>query len=364
VPTAPSSENQLPGATVTTPLPTIEPQATAVANEIDPPAATAGPESESTSGSSQGYFFNLYFMLTADSVPVSHYANGTEEVFAFWEYAAMTSDDIVRRVWYRNGAEWLVREDAWDVVQFGSAGRMNTVSVYDFTGSGLAAGSYELVLYINNIYQVSGNFIIREDELTVRHGAQRAWVEDETTLLWQDENGATPELLPADDPIVELLWHPAGSQLFFVTELPPEPDGPPWPSHVAWQFDIASRSLTALNTLSQDINRLRISPDGRYLSALSGNDFGDACFMNRALMFMDLANVTVWLDIATFGTDLIDQPYQFFPADAGQWTSDETFAVNMTAYCLGPEISPAEDLQLLGRYQFDLGRLSVSRASE
>ena len=361
VPTAPGNGNPSPAPTDINPSPN-EPTPTEAGAGPTTPVATETPVSEPVN-SAQGHFFDLYFMPVANSVPVTHYANGQEEVFAFWQYAEMTAGDVVRRVWHKDGVEWLVREENWDVDHYGASGLVNDISVYDFEGAGLEAGFYELTLYINDIYQVSGSFVIQASDLAASQGAQRAWVEDGTRLMWQTENGSAQELLQAENPITELLWHPAGTQLFFVTELPPAADGPPWPGHVAWQYDIASAALTNLSAPDLNINRLNISPDGRYLNALAGSDFGDACFMDRTLYFMDLADVNVWLDMDSFGIELADQPYWFFPADAGKWISPETFAINLTAYCIGPEISPPEDLQFLDRYEFDLDTLTVRRAA-
>ena len=64
----------------------------------------------------------------------------------------------MRRVWTKNGVEWLVRESAWEVGNYGSTGTIRDVSVFDFEGSRLEPGSYQLTLYLNGIRQAQAAF--------------------------------------------------------------------------------------------------------------------------------------------------------------------------------------------------------------
>jgi dipeptidyl aminopeptidase/acylaminoacyl peptidase len=163
--------------------------------------------------------------------------------------------------------------------------------------------------------------------------------------------------------IVELLWLPDGRQLLYVNQEPAEPTGPPWPRHTLWLVDTQTGAQESLSSADLNVHRISISDDGRYVRALAGSDFGDACFMDRSLLFLDLNEPAIWLDLAAFDTVLNERPYAFFPADAGRWLSDKDFEINMSAFCMSEEMgTPPEDLALLSRYRFDLETMTAEAA--
>ena len=90
-------------------------------------------------------FYNLRFATSADAAPQPYFPQGTEQIFAVWDYANMPAEAAVRRVWRHNGEPWLEREEAWAEA---SSGTVRDVSVYDFTGGGLQPGKYEVLLYL------------------------------------------------------------------------------------------------------------------------------------------------------------------------------------------------------------------------
>jgi len=189
-----------------------------------------------------------------------------------------------------------------------------------------------------------------------------AWVEQGHILMLEDAGRNQRELLRAEA-IVELFWLPDGRQLLYVNQEPAEPSGPPWRRHTLWLVDTQTGAQQSLSTTNLNVNRISVSDDGRYVRALAGSDFGDACFMDRSLLFLDLNEPAVWLDLAAFDTGLNEQPYAFFPADAGRWLSDHDFEINMRAYCMSEGMgTPPEDLALLRRYRFDLETMTAVAA--
>lgn len=108
-------------------------------------------------------FTNLHFAPADSTIPQNIFAAGAEEIFAVWDYANMSATDTVRRVWHYNGEEWLIREDVWDMGQYGENGRISDVSIYNFNGTGLEQGEYTLFLYINNTLVIEHTFVVGTD---------------------------------------------------------------------------------------------------------------------------------------------------------------------------------------------------------
>jgi hypothetical protein len=268
-------------------------------------------------------------------------------------------------VWTRDGAEWLVREERWDVARYGTAGVVRDISVFDFEGAGLEPAFYELTLSVNDSVAAQGTFVIRPAELRVTSGDRTAWVEQEGVLMLEEGDGQVRELLRTQA-IEELHWLPDGRRLLYVDrQEPADPSGPPWPTYTLWLVDVETAAQQALSEPDQRVRRIAVSPDGRYVSALAGTDFGDACGMDRSLLFLDLNEPDAWVNQRDFAADFNEVPYGFFPADAGQWLLDQEFAINLTAFCLSAEMgAPAEDLALLSRYRFDLETQTATRAGQ
>ena len=314
---------------------------------------------QTTAPDSSAQFHNLYFASTNNGLPQGTYIGGTEEVFAIWDYTDLSAEDVIRRVWTKNDEEWLVREEAWDVVRYGSSGMMRDISVYDFEGSGLEPGFYHLTLYLNGIYQVQASFQIRtETTLATSTETQVAHVQEGYILMLDAWDGSQRELARATK-IVELLWLPDARHLLYVDQQPQaDPNGPPWPQHAVWLVDTETAESHQISTYDENLHRISLLPGARYLRTMPGSDFGDACFMDRGLVFVELDEDYQRVALHNFhdfeGVP-IDQDYWFFPEDAGKWFSDHEYDVNLTAYCMSAEMGTSEeDLALIGRYRMDL----------
>jgi len=105
-------------------------------------------------------FSNLRFALTDDGAAQSVFPGGTDEVYALWDYAGMSPTDKIRRIWFRDDQIWLTREEGWEWGEHGGEGTMRDISVYDNEGSGLAAATYRLQLYVNDELQQEATFVV------------------------------------------------------------------------------------------------------------------------------------------------------------------------------------------------------------
>ena len=319
--------------------------------------------------SSRVQLSNLRFASSGYGLPQSIFAPGTEEIFAIWEFANLSGEDVIRRVWNKNGFQWLVREDGWDVASYGSTGTIRDVSVFDFEGSGLEPGSYQLTLYLNEVAQAQAAFqILKERTLASSTETQVAWVQDGNILMLDAFDGSQRELARANE-IVELLWLPDARHVLYVDrQARPDPNGPPWPQHTLWLVDTETGDQHQLSTFDENVHRIGLLPGARYIRALPGSDFADACLMDRRLVFVELDENyqrVALHDFQEFDSVLVEKPYQFFPEDEGKWISDHEYEVNVTAYCLTSEMgSSEEDLALPGRYRFNLETMTAVKVSD
>lgn len=344
---------------------TVQPVATAsegeTAGDLTPPTLPIPTPYATNESTSLAQVDNLYFAASSYGLPQGLFPSGTEEVFAIWDYADMSDDDVLRRVWLKNDEEWLVREETWDVVTYGSSGTRRDVSVYDFEGSGLAPGLYELELYVNDTIQALSTFQIQEEQnLATSTETQLAWVKDGHILMLDAWDGSQRELarVAEGNEIVELVWLSDARHLLYVDQQPAEPDGPPWPHHALWLVDTETAVTRQLSSYEENLHRIAVLPGARYIRTIAGTDFGDACFMDRHLIFMELDENYQRLtlhNLRDFKGALADTPYWFYPEDAGKWLSDRGYEVSVSAFCLTPDMgASAEDLALIGRYRLDL----------
>jgi len=245
------------------------------------------------------------------------------------------------------------------VTHCGSIGTIRDVSVFDFEGSGLEPGSYQLTLHLNGVYQAHAAFQIQEETtLASSTETQVAWVQDGDILMLDAWDGSQRELARANE-IVELLWLPDARHLLYVDrQLQPDPNGPPWPQHALWLVDTETTDQHQLGTFDENLHRIGLLPGAGYIRTLPGSDFGDACFMDRRLVFVELDGNyqrVALHDLQEFDSVLAQKPYWFFPEDEGKVISDHEYEVRLTAFCLTAEMGVSEeDLALIGHYRLDL----------
>jgi hypothetical protein len=109
-----------------------------------------------------GYFSNLTFSTTADGQAQGIFYNRPAQIFARWDFANIgdfVNGVVMERRWYRNGVLWITRHEGWS---YGSTGRINNVSIYDFY-NGLLPGNYYVEIELLGVAGslVAGSFEIR-----------------------------------------------------------------------------------------------------------------------------------------------------------------------------------------------------------
>jgi hypothetical protein len=124
------------------------------------PAATAAvPIYEPTQLPTTG-FCCLYFAAGPNAQVADTFPAGTEIIYAIWDYTGLLPDDRIRRIWIRDDLIWLTREEKWDWEKYGASGTVRDLSIFDFEGDGLQPATYRLQLYLNDILQSEGTFVI------------------------------------------------------------------------------------------------------------------------------------------------------------------------------------------------------------
>lgn len=91
--------------------------------------------------------------------PTIQFPAGTQEVYAVWDYSDMSDGLLLRRLWYREGVNWLTHEERWDCTRHGRNGTVTWVKIYDYV-KGLNSGHYRLEIYIGNSLQKTASFSV------------------------------------------------------------------------------------------------------------------------------------------------------------------------------------------------------------
>jgi hypothetical protein len=104
-------------------------------------------------------FSGLSFGSTPGGANQTTFATGTDEVYVRWNYSNIPIGTTMRRVWYRDGAVVVSREEDWST-NWGTAGRLTHIKLFDYE-EGLDPGNYYVVISLP-AYNVSvdGNFTI------------------------------------------------------------------------------------------------------------------------------------------------------------------------------------------------------------
>lgn len=134
-----------------TPAPSAQPIASQPATAAAVPTPSARPTAK---------FCCLRFATAVADPPRAEFAAGTEEIYALWDYQDMVAEDRIRRIWFRDDLIWLTREETWPWAQYGEAGTVEDIAIYDREGDGLVPAHYRLQLYVNDVLEQEGTFTI------------------------------------------------------------------------------------------------------------------------------------------------------------------------------------------------------------
>lgn len=311
-------------------------------------------------------FYNLRFATSADAAPQPYFPQGTEQIFAIWDYANIPAEAAVHRVWRHNGEPWLEREEAWTGA---ASGTVRDVSVYDFTGGGLQPGKYEVLLYLGDRLLVNGRFWVNttSDPLSAPspNGTLVAQRLGDRSLVLAEAPDLLTEITVTDQPISEITWLPSGKKLLVVTEDSTEriADSTIGIRHALWLVDTVSNQITPLGFYDEDLHEVGVSQNGRFLSLISGTSYGDACMVDRRLVIMPLdeqGNRLSLLDEHQFvglPQEKAEEMSQFYPADNGRWVGNDQFEIAIAATCLPEEANAT----LPGLYRLNTTTLQAKR---
>ncbi len=331
-----------------------------------PPTATVPPQPDATATARIPTFSQLNFQTSNGSGSV--FPSGTEEVFAVWQYHNMTAEDFVQRVWRYNGEPWLEREELWDFDTYSATGTVNNISVYNFEGGGLAPGHYELTLYINGQPQAHAAFEIEGTAVvTLSAEAQSfiAQVLNGSTLVLQNGRNESTEIAQMNH-IVELVWFVGDNNGLYLLWV--DQDSSQQISgatlgikHALWLVDITTMAQVQLGSYEDDFHSVSVANDGLHIAAISGTNYGDACFVDRNFYILELNDAHELLAVngrSAFEGAPVSEDLFIYPVDNGRWLDGTTFEIGFDITCVNKEEVP----ELAGVYQLDVEGLTAVRS--
>jgi hypothetical protein len=320
----------------------------AVATPTQPPVL-GGPHFDSV----------ILFSETSDTGGATRtFTEGVEEIFALWNYSGMTQGLIVERVWYRNGDEWIKREEPWDFAKYGASGTVKDISIYD-REVGLPPGKYELQLSINGQPQFDAGNAIDQRSFEIvgsEHGAG-AIVPSRDGSRSASIQGKFIQITPSGRAIdagavVDWVdWLPDNIHLAYSTYF--GGDGSGNPNLVKAELWMVNTDTGGTTKLSQEGERLHypvVSPDGKMIAALRGTGYGDACGVDLGISFIQLDAALARVGVVNLfdfaGLSNVDNNNnpdgQVFPVTsaggyldgpAGTWQSSSQFKTSLRWTC-------------------------------
>lgn len=334
-----------------------------------PPAAspTAFPTAEGPPA-----FTEIAFTTEPDTpTRTTQFEEGVQEVFAVFRYENMQPGMTIRREWYNRGALWVQVEEPWDVEEYGVEGVRGDISIFDYEDY-LPPGSYTVQFYINDQPQFDNNgatFFIQSDGIaeptTTADGSRKATVSQRTTLV---VDGDPVLQMPA--PIESMAWFPDGEHMALaLLSNAAENDGQGFflAENTLYVVNVgAGEIVSQVGTAEESFSQPAVSPDGRWIAAVGGSGFGDACIVDSALGFIELdenfQRVAAYTmrDLALFDAQAgihypINDDGLLLP---GTWVDATTFRSAISLTCPSDDDTPA------GIYTFDVPGQSAQRTGD
>lgn len=347
---------------ISSPVPTVS-------STVEPPSVGYTPTT------SDPIFHAAYAVSDSRSaVGQSAFPAGTKQVFVVWTYKNMHEGLSIKREWYLNGEPWLLREDLWDFAKYGEEGIIRDISIYEFeTPLGLPSGVYQIRVYIDNVLQPIGRFtkdspekwlnfeILPTDPIPEATSPDLQWeaaILDGNQLILRDVNGIPTELFDGRE-IPYFAWFPDSQHILFVereltgkqerTTLGARDD--------LWIVEIPegeARLVYESNTTLGVVGGLLISPNGRRAASSEGSGYGDACFVDKQLIFFEFPGnlMSVQAIRQNQFSGIPSSPDSVvYPAETGVWQSDSQYLVTLEGTCM--EQNP------LGPFLFDVSELTA-----
>jgi hypothetical protein len=153
---------------------------------------------------------------------------------------------------------------------------------------------------------------------------------DDGDLAWQETGGGAfqvivpAEKLPTNTMIADFDWLP-DSQYVVYTLADETERIDTLPLGIEYTVWIAQISDPRPVRLAEDARDVGVSPDGRIIAVLEGSGYGDACFVDQSLVFLELApdlNSARRVDLEGFeGYPRVGQDQSFYPTSNAEWVS-------------------------------------------
>lgn len=227
------------------------------------------------------------------------FPEGTQQIFAIWDYSNMNPQSVIRREWYRDTELILVQEDLWDYARYGSSGTIADITIHDFE-NGLKEGFYSLRLFINgqeqtfNALRDQASFRIVDvslpQPLSSPDGRLTAFVSDPRSLIIQTQDNLQRNIFTGQE-IAGFAWFPDSRNIIVSNrdrtkqELNGNPEGI---RDELWIIDTTSGLRTRIATPEENFHIPLVSPDGHYIAAVSGTGRVNTCKSDLSIILIEL----------------------------------------------------------------------------
>jgi hypothetical protein len=327
-------------------------------------------------------FSTMRFSPQPDSVdPRRFYVAGIPRICSMWDYANMRAGLTVRRIWYLNGQEWIVRDEPWDFAKYGAAGTIQDICIFD-ENTGLQTGQYDLALLINGAPQDIGEGASFQDRATFwifnpdvngpvnsPDNSRVASVRAGSRLVVQDQTGVERELVVAQE-ISSLNWFPDNRSLLYTERDRSKQASPNQDlgiAHKLWVLDTETGERHLISAAGENFHSPQISSDGRYIAVLSGATYIDGCNYSPTLAIIQLDSglkrqaVFRLSDfsglpavIGSTGNAPASNIFPTNPKNPGKWEDNQKFVTGLWWSCLNQANSP-NGLYLLNLANMEAG---------
>ena len=399
-PEAPTPPLDLPTATEATPLAlppvrTGTPTPQGIPSDPIPTAAPLVPRptwtllptqrslSLNPDGSKPVFCSDIHFSTVADPSRAQYvFPQGTRTIYAMWAYAHMRDGLTIRVEWnyfdvstYEEEVK-RTRMEIWSVAKYGASGMILDEALSD--ANGLGPGMYDVSLSIDGLtsWDPECDWVVEFEvvdtdpvgPVTSPDGARTALVERPGTIIVRESNGVSQPILVTDE-ISGLAWMPDGLHLVYSERDRSEQimgAGSIGRRDSLWILDVATGGRIQVATADENLHDPRVSPDGRYVAAVTGSGWGDACLMDLGLAILELDPEYKRLDLHTDRdfTGLLESTEDAFVFPVAQpdlpvpgiWLNDTQLDVGLDWTCVPG--NPA------GVYRLDLSRLQATKVAD
>jgi len=321
-------------------------------------------------------FSSLRFSTHPDTVVTQRYfVEGTPRIYAIWDYENMDPSMTMRRIWRKNGEDWIIRDEKWNMTEYGQKGTINDISIYD-EDIGLEAGEYSLTLAIEDregkqIHQLSDNFWILPHQINSPiaspNKTNTAFIDMGGRLIVEDAEGNRRELVVTQE-ISDLAWFPNERHIIYTDrdrshQVSPTED---WGiTHKLWIIDTKTNNRNQIGTEADNYHSPVVSSDGRYVALLAGETRQEGCQATPELVIFELSENFSVKNIYNLG-NFSGLPFseleniRIIPQEnlsPGDWQDENQFLVSLSGVCFRPDKPPD------GNYLLDLNTFEATKVS-